>query len=266
MVRRFSVAVALGATLMTSGCGVVAVAGMAGHAPAQVTSSASVRQASGATGLDAAELDRRVSAALRGKHTVHVVFRASGLSASGDVAEGSQISGHLTVATAGTSVEVILIGGRAWLRSPRLAAGRWVAARSGGTDPISRSMQPAFDQIAALAPGRPVHRQLAGPVTKGRKARLADGTVLTEYVAHPSVQDVLDTMPKQQANELRTREITGVAVHLWVDARFVPRRMTSTLTVSGHPVQVSYELSRWGAPVRIVAPAGAVTLTRGAGA
>lgn len=241
--------------LLTSGCAVVPVAVTATQdtrtAPASVTPAMGTRPGDV---VDAAELSRRLVAASRGVDSDHFVMRFSGLTVEGDVSlRGGRFAARETATLHGAHVEMIVIDSRAWVRAPLLTRGRWVTARSGGLDRLSRALQPMFDEVTQLEKGEQVRRQVAGTISRGA-TRTVGGVLLTEYIAHPSAEDVLDAMPKEEADEIRTREITGISAHVWVDGSFLPRTLTSTVTVSGTQYVTRLDLSRFGQRVTIAPP------------
>lgn len=255
VVRRVVGVAVLGTALLTSGCGVVAAAGIAA-AGRPTVAPGPVARATASRGVDAADLQRRVRAAALAKRTVHVVGRSTGFSVTADVRydASGHVAEHLTTTLRGLPAEAIVIGHRAWVRSPAFRLGnRWVTGVAGGTDPVSRSLQPMFDQLDSLDPMAQTARTLAGGLTRVGTAVIG-GIPVTDYLAHPSVDDLLAAMPRAQADQLRTREITGIAVHLWVDHDFLLRRSTSTLTVSGQRVDTTLEMSHYGDPVSIAPP------------
>jgi len=182
------------------------------------------------------------------------------MKAEGDVAtEAGAVREHLTMTLAGTPMEMILRDDAIYMRSPAFSVGdKWIAARSGGTDLMSRQLQPVFTQIKGLDPAKQVSSYVVGSQKVVGQEPL-DGVATTHYTAHPTEAEMRRTLAPAMAGQMASVRLTDISVDTWVDARDLPHKIVSSLKVNGKDVTTTVLMSRFGEPVSIEAPPSSQT-------
>jgi hypothetical protein len=213
-------------------------------------------------------LSARVLAATRAKGTAHMASTTSGgagLRYSGVMrVHGSGADLSMTAALpGGRSMTVVVVGGALYMNPGQAIQGKhWVKVTPGGSDPLSKALAPALTQ---LRNGLDINAQV--PATKDAKITAATRTELagvatTRYTVVSSVSALLAKLdefaPPPEIRAALRKQFAGAHAEsvLWVDDRGLPLRVDSS--VVGGPATdagtTTTTYSRWGEPVKIVAP------------
>jgi len=157
------------------------------------------------------------------------------------------------------TVQIEQVGGEIYVSTPRLTA------VDGGKQWVSFSL-PDFQQdvgssdpLISLADGNPsgtlgLLKDLSGTVSQVGKADI-DGVPTTEYqaeldLAHPTTSSTIISSSLAQILGL-----TSVPVDVWVDSAGRARQLSTTFSVLGLTVTAQLDLTDFGTPVSVTAPA-----------
>jgi len=234
----------------------------ASKASAPAASSTTTSAPTPGTLVEGSSFGPRVRAAVLAARTAHIAMTVTGMKAEGDVAtEAGAVREHLTMTLAGTPMEMILRDDAIYMRSPAFSVGdKWIAARSGGTDLMSRQLQPVFTQIKGLDPAKQVSSYVVGSQKVVGQESL-DGVATTHYTAHPTEAEMRRTLAPAMAGQMASVRLTDISVDTWVDARDLPHKIVTSMKVNGKDVTTTVLMSRFGEPVSIEAPPSSQTTT-----
>ena len=218
------------------------------------------------TVVQAASFTPRLQAAMKGAKTMHLTMQvttgnAAGISGEGDVSMVSGVAEHLTMKAGQLPMEIVFKDQAIYLKSSALpVGGKWIMAREGGTDALSKQMAPLFAQIKQMRPDQQVtNYAVADQKVVGQEA--VDGVATTHYTSSPSAAAITKSLSPSLAAALSGSDLTDIKVDLWVDAQDHPRKVVSSMKLKGQPVVTTLMLSKFGEPVTITAPPAAQTTT-----
>jgi hypothetical protein len=242
--------------------------GSTGSSKPSESSGASGSSAATRPARSAAELSARVLAATRAKGSAHLASTTTGgggLRYSGVMrVHGSGADVSIKAALpGGQSVTLVAVGGALYMNVGQAVEGKhWVKVTPGGSDPLSKALAPALTE---LRNGLDINAQV--PATKDAKITAVTRTELggvatTKYTLVSSVSALLAKLdefaPPPEVRAALRKQFAGAHVEsvVWVDDRSLPLRVDSRV-VGGAATgagTTTMTYSRWGEPVKIVAP------------
>ncbi|MGN6635246.1 MAG: LppX_LprAFG lipoprotein [Oryzihumus sp.] len=249
-----------------AGSALLAVAGCSGGgSTASGTSSTTAAPKPGDVG-QASSFTPRLQSAMKGAKTMHLKMTVAtagtqGLTGEGDVSALNGVAEHLTMKVGSMPMELILKSPAIYLKSAALPVGdKWVVAKEGGTDMLSRQLAPLFEQIKQMQPEQQVSNYaVADQKVVGQET--VDGVATTHYTSSPTAAQIKKALAPALAAQLSDADLKDLKVDMWVDAQNRPHKVVSTMTAKGQKVSTTVLLSRFGEPVTITAPPAAQTTT-----
>lgn len=216
--------------------------------------------------VQAASFTPRLQAAMKGAGTMHLSIQVDtagtpGVSGEGDVSIVDGVEEHLTLKAGSMPMEIIFKGQAIYLRSSALPVGnKWIVAREGGTDALSKQMAPLFAQIKQMRPDEQVSNYaVADQKVVGQET--VDGVATTHFTSSPSAAAITKSLSPSLAGSLSAGDLTDITVDLWVDAQNRPHKVVSSMKLKGQKVATTLLMSRFGEPVSITAPPASQTTT-----
>src|SRR6478672_7049776 len=182
----------------------------------------------------------------------------------GDVVQASSFTPRLQSAMKGAKtmhLKMTLKSPAIYLKSAALpVGGKWVVAKEGGTDMLSKQLAPLFEQIKQMQPEQQVSNYaVADQKVVGQET--VDGVATTHYTSSPTAAQIKKALAPALAAQLSDADLKDLKVDMWVDAQNRPHKVVSTMTAKGQKVSTTVLLSRFGEPVTITAPPAAQTTT-----
>lgn len=244
----------------------VLATGACGTSDSKGTAAQSAAPPKAGTVVQAASFTPRLQAAMKNARTMHLTMNVTtgsvpGVSGEGDVSMVDGVSEHLTMKAGQMPMEIVFKDQAIYLKSSAMpVGGKWIVAREGGTDALSKQMAPMFAQIKQMRPDQQVtNYAVADQKVVGQET--VDGVATTHYTSSPSAAAITKSLSPSLAATLSGKDLTDIKVDLWVDAQDHPRKVVSSMKLKGQPIETTLELSKFGEPVTITAPPAAQTTT-----
>ncbi|HEX8970703.1 LppX_LprAFG lipoprotein [Oryzihumus sp.] len=216
--------------------------------------------------VQASSFTPRLQSAMKGAKTMHLKMTvttagAQGLTGEGDVSAENGVAEHLTMKVGSMPMELILKSPAIYLKSAALPVGnKWIMAKEGGTDMLSKQLAPLFEQIKQMQPEQQVSNYaVADQKVVGQET--VDGVATTHYTSSPTAAQIKKALAPALAAQLSDTDLKDLKVDLWVDAQNRPHKVVSSMTVKGQAVSTTVLLSKFGEPVTITTPPAAQTTT-----
>jgi len=250
-----------------AGSALFAVAGCSGGGSSTATGASSTTAApKPGDVVQASSFTPRLQSAMKGAKAMHLKMTVTtggteGLTGEGDVSAENGVAEHLTMKVGSMPMELILKSPAIYLKSAALpVGGKWVVAKEGGTDMLSKQLAPLFEQIKQMQPEQQVSNYaVADQKVVGQET--VDGVATTHYTSSPTAAQIKKALAPALAAQLSDADLKDLKVDMWVDAQNRPHKVVSTMTAKGQAVSTTVLLSKFGEPVTITAPPAAQTTT-----
>jgi hypothetical protein len=177
---------------------------------------------------------------------------------------GRAPAADLSVTVAGQGlIHIVVLPKAFYLKLPRttpgLAPGKsWIKISSGGDDALSAAFGPMLDQFRQSLDPKSSADMLSSTAAVTRVGpQVVGGVATTKYTATVDLAKVAKAVGGSLATQykgLRTSQTTTLDYTLWVDAKSLPRKFSTTIETPQGDVTATGTYSDWGAPVTVTPP------------
>jgi len=258
LITAVPVALAVG---VLSGCGSSTEAKPVSNDAASPSSSAPAKAAAVGGAVDGLAVATKMVDAMLAKKTAHMSLTNNGTpTMEGDYEVGNPVKVAVKMSQQGLKLEVVQVGGVIYLKGIPGSPKPWIKLDPKGTDAFSKGMSSLTD-VAESSDPRALVATMKGVKGKYLGTEQVRGEATAHYVFRIPISSYGKVLSPAVRKALRSSVKGPIATDYWVGGDNLPRKMATTMVVSGKKAVTELTYSDWGKPVTIVAPPAALVIT-----
>lgn len=266
MNRKLIAAVGVCAVVALSACG----SSTDTRSPAKAGASASSQSAPAATAdkpssqqppaggtIDGEVLAAKVVDAMIAKKTAHASLAIAGAPAgAGQYEFSSPPKVAMKMSQQGVDLQIVQVGGITYIKGIPGTKKPWFTFDPKGTDAFSKLMASMVDSSKSNDP-RALISMMNGVKGRDLGTEHVDGAPTHHYVFEVPLSAYGRVLSPQLLSVMKGMMKGLIVMAYWVDDEFLPRKLSTVMTLSGNEQETVITYSDWGNPVTIVAPPAA---------